>query len=51
MMEKLDQHDPRIADMIHRATQNTRQQEIRIAAILGKKKIPKVNEGTLAIYF
>ena len=51
MMEKLDQHDPRIADMIRRAAQDTRQQEKRLAAIFGKKKIPKVNEGTLAIYF
>jgi hypothetical protein len=51
MMDKLDQHDPRIADMIRRVAQDTRQQEKRIAAIVGKKEIPKVNEGTLAIYF
>ena len=51
MMDKLDQHDPRIADMIHRVAQDTRQQEKRIAVIFGKKEIPKVNEGTLAIYF
>ncbi len=28
-MEKLDQHDPRIADMIRRAAQDTRQQDKR----------------------
>ena len=49
-MEKLDQHDPRIADMIHRVAQDTRQQETRIAALFGKKEVPKVNEDTLAIY-
>ena len=50
-MEKLDQHDPRIADMLRKAAQDTRQQEKRIAAIFGKPEIPKVTEETLAIYF
>ena len=50
-MEKLNQHDPRIADMIRRAAKDTRQQETRIAAIFGKEEIPKVNEDTVAIYF
>ncbi len=50
-MEKLDQHDPRIADMLRKAAQDTRQQEKRIAVIFGTQEIPKVNEDTLAIYF
>jgi hypothetical protein len=50
MMEKLDQHDPHIADVLRRAAQDTRQQEKRIAAIFDKQEIPKVNEDTLAIY-
>ncbi len=49
-MEKLDQHDPRIADVIRRAAENTRHQEKRIATIFGKQEIPKVNDDTLAIY-
>ncbi|MCZ6876267.1 MAG: hypothetical protein O7G88_22520 [bacterium] len=40
-----------LQDILRRAAQDTRQQEKRIAAIFGKKEIPKVNEGTLAIYF
>jgi len=50
-MEKLDQNAPRIADIIRRAAENTRQQEKRIATIFGKKEVPKVNEDTLATYF
>ncbi len=49
-MEKLDQHDPRIADMLRKAAQDTRQQEKRIAVIFSTQEIPKVNEDTLAIY-
>ena len=49
-MEKLDQHDPRIADMLRKAAQDTRQQEKRIAVIFGTQEIPKVNAETLAIY-
>lgn len=50
-MEKLEPHDPRIADMIRKAAQDTRQQERRIAAILGNDEVPKVTDETLAIYF
>ncbi len=49
-MEKLDQHDPRIADMLRRAAQDTRQQEKRLVALFGTQGIPKVNAETLAIY-
>ena len=50
-MEKLDPHDPRIAEMLRRSAQDTRQQEKRIAAIFGKEEVPKVTDETLAIYF
>ena len=50
-MEKLDHHNPRLADMLRRATQNTRQQEKRLAALFGTQEIPKVTGETLAIYF
>jgi glycosyltransferase A (GT-A) superfamily protein (DUF2064 family) len=48
-MEKQDHHDPRFADMLRRAAQDTHQQEKRLATIFGKKEIPQVNEDTLAM--
>jgi hypothetical protein len=51
MIEKLDPNDPRIADMIRKSAENTRQQEERIAAIFGKEEVPKVTDETIAIYF
>jgi hypothetical protein len=51
MMEKLDQRNPRVTDILHKASQDTCQQEERIAAIFGNQEIPKVTDETLAIYF
>ena len=49
-MEKLDKHDPHIADIFRRATLEREQQDRRIADIFGTQKVPKVTEETLAIY-
>ena len=49
-MEKLDKHDPHIADIFRRATQEREHQDQRIAAIFGTQTVPKVTEETLAIY-
>src|SRR2546426_8153728 len=49
-MEKLDKHDPRLADLFRRATLEREQQDRRIADLFGSPKVPKVTEETLAIY-
>ena len=49
-MEKLDKHDPHIADIFRKANLEREQQDRRIADIFGTQKVPKVTEETLAIY-
>src|SRR6266700_7535822 len=49
-MEKLDKHDPRLADLFRRATLEREQQDRRLADIFGTQTVPKVTEETLAIY-
>ena len=49
-MEKLDQHDPHLADILRRAHLEREQQDRRIADIFDMPKVPKVTEETLAIY-
>ena len=49
-MEKLDKHDPHIADIFRKAHLEREQQDRRIADIFGTQKVPKVTEETLAIY-
>ena len=49
-MEKLDKHDPHIADVLRRATLEREQQDRRIADIFDMQKVPKVTEEALAIY-
>jgi hypothetical protein len=49
-MPKLDKQDQRIADLMRRAAQDTRQQEKRLVTLFVKHEIPKVNAETLAIY-
>jgi len=49
-MPTLDQHDPHLADILHRASLEREQQDRRIADIFGTHTIPKVTEETLAIY-
>src|SRR5437899_47995 len=50
LMEKLDKHDPHIADIFRKAHLEREQQDRRIADIFGTQKVPKVTEETLAIY-
>ena len=49
-MEKLDKHDPHIADIFRKANLEREQQDRRIADIFGTQKVPKVTDETLAIY-
>ena len=49
-MEKLDKHDPHIADIFRKAHLEREQQDRRIADLFGSPKVPKVTEETLAIY-
>ena len=49
-MPQLDKHDPHIADIFRRATQEREHQDKRLADIFGTQKVPKVTEETLAIY-
>src|SRR5206468_9392353 len=49
-MPKLDTHDPHLADILRRATQERNDQDQRIADIFGTQTVPKVTEETLAIY-
>src|SRR5437763_626604 len=49
-MPQLDTHDPHIADIFRRATQEREHQDQRIAAIFGTPTVPKVTEETLASY-
>ena len=49
-MLKLDKHDPHIADVLRRATQEREHQDKRMADIFGSPKVPKVTEETLALY-
>ena len=49
-MEKLDQHDPHLADILRRAHLEREQQEQRLADLFGAQTVPKVTEETLAIY-
>ena len=49
-MLKLDKHDPHIADVLRRATQEREHQDKRIADIFGSPKVPKVTKETLASY-
>ena len=49
-MEKLDKHDPHIADVLRRASLEREHQDKRIADLFGSPKVPKVTEETLAIY-
>ena len=49
-MEKLDKHDPHIADIFRKAHLEREQQDRRIADIFCTQKVPKVTEETLAIY-
>jgi hypothetical protein len=44
-MPQLDPHDPHIADIFRRATQEREQQDRRLADIFGTPKVPKVTEG------
>ena len=48
-MEKLDKHDPHIADVLRRASLEREHQDKR-ADIFGTQTVPKVTEVTLAIY-
>src|SRR6266446_1421112 len=50
LMEKLDKHDPRLADIFRRATLDRNHQDKRLADIFGTQTVPKVTEETLAIY-
>ena len=49
-MPQLDTHDPHIADIFRRATQEREHQDKRLADIFGTQTDPKVTEETLAIY-
>src|SRR6266702_553111 len=49
-MEKLDKHDPRLADLFRRATLEREQQDQRLADLFGTQTVPKVTEETLASY-
>ena len=49
-MEKLDKHDPHIADIFRKAHLEREQQDRRLADIFGTQTVPKVTEETLAIY-
>jgi hypothetical protein len=49
-MEKLDKHDPRLADIFRRAHLEREQQDPRLADIFSTQTVPKVTEETLAIY-
>jgi len=49
-MLKLDKHDPHIADVLRRATQEREHQDKRLADIFGTHTVPKVTDETLAIY-
>ena len=49
-MPKLDTHDPHLADILRRATQERNDQDKRLADIFGTQTVPKVTEETLAIY-
>ena len=49
-MPQLDTHDPHIADIFRRATQEREHQDQRLAAIFGTSTVPKVTEETLASY-
>ena len=49
-MPQLDTHDPHIADIFRRATQEREHQDQRLAAIFGTPTVPKVTEETLASY-
>jgi hypothetical protein len=49
LMEKLDQHDPHLADVFRRATLEREQQAQRLADLFGTQTVPKVTEETLAM--
>jgi hypothetical protein len=49
-MEKLDPHDPHLADILRRAHLEREQQDQRLADLFGAQTVPKVTEETLAIY-
>src|SRR5205823_11038093 len=49
-MPTLDTHDPHIANIFRRATQEREHQDKRLADIFGTQTDPKVTEETLAIY-
>jgi hypothetical protein len=49
-MPQLDPHDPHLADIFRRATQERKQQDRRLADIFGTPTVPKVTEETLALY-
>jgi hypothetical protein len=49
-MEKLDKHDPHIADIFRKANLEREQQDRRLADIFGTPTVPKVTEETLALY-
>ena len=49
-MPKLDPHDPRLADILRRASLEREQQDHRLAGIFGTHTVPKVTEETLALY-
>ena len=48
-MEKLDQHDPRLADLFRRAHLEREQQDQRLVDLFDTQTVPKVTEETLAI--
>lgn len=49
-MPNLDTHDPHIANIFRRATQEREHQDKRLADIFGTHTVPKVTEETLALY-